>query len=189
MIKSLSILISFLFIAVSVQSQDLAAETINSENVKKLSGPRVGFTFLTTGSSAGLINELNSSSNDESDQKPVFITQYGYQWETRFADSNEGVVGLVEWVVLIGGLEKGLFLPSASSLFGIRSSSGFEIAAGPNFSLSGVGYLLAIGKNFKSGKLNFPVNIAYVPSKNSSWGDDEPTGHRISLTVGFNISK
>ena len=77
MIKSLSILISFLFIAVSVQSQDLAAETINSENVKKLSVPRVGFTFLTTGSSAGLINEINSSSYDESDQKPVFITQYG----------------------------------------------------------------------------------------------------------------
>jgi hypothetical protein len=187
--KPLFFSILFFFVSLSIHAQHSSTENSNSEIVKKLSGPRIGFTFLTSGSSADFINDFNSNSNDNSEHKSAFITQYGYQWETRFADNDEGIVGLVEWVFLIGGLEKGFFLPSASSLFGIRSANGFEFAVGPNLSITGVGYLLAIGKNFKSGNLNFPINIAFVPSKKNTWGDVDPTGHRISLTLGFNISK
>ena len=152
-----------------------------SAQIQQLAGPRIGFTLLTHGSSADFIN-------DTEDQKSAFITQYGWQWESRFADNGD-FAGLVEWVVLVGGMEQGLFLPSVSSLVGVRNGSGFEVAGGPNLSLSGVGMVFTVGKNFQSGNLNFPVNIAFVPGKSSAWGDDDPTGARISLMLGFNMSK
>ena len=80
-------------------------------------------------------------------------------------------------------------MPSFSSLVGIRTFKGFEFAVGPNLSLSGMGMVFTIGHNFKSGNLNLPVNIAFVPGKNGSWGGDNPTGARISLMVGFNVTK
>ncbi|HMX41820.1 MAG TPA: hypothetical protein PKD78_15890, partial [Saprospiraceae bacterium] len=38
-------------------------------------------------------------------------------------------------------------------------------------------FLFAFGKSFKSGKLNIPVNVFYIPNR---------TGHRFGLSVGFN---
>ena len=167
-----------------------------SAQIQKLGGPRIGFTMLTHGSSADFINDRGEDYDDQTgssywteDQKMGFISQYGWQWETRFADNGE-VAGLVEWVVLVGGMEQGMFLPAVSSLVGIRTGNGMEAALGPNLSLSGIGMVFTIGKNFKSGDLNYPVNIAFVPGKSSAWGDGgEPTGSRISLMLGFNMSK
>jgi len=83
-----------------------------------------------------------------------------------------------------------MFLPAVSSLVGIRTGNGMEAAIGPNLSMSGIGMVFSIGKNFKSGELNFPVNIAFVPGKASAWGDGgDPTGSRISLILGFNMNK
>jgi len=161
--------------------------------IDRLAGPRIGFTLLTHGSSADFINDRSSEYNgfDEvytEGQKMAFISQYGWQWETRFVDNGE-VAGLVEWVVVVGGMEQGMFLPAVSSLVGIRTGNGMEAAIGPNLSLSGIGMVFTIGKNFKSGDLNFPVNIAFVPGKTSAWGDGgDPTGARISLILGFNMS-
>jgi len=161
--------------------------------IDRLAGPRIGFTLLTHGSSADFINDRSSEYNgfDEvytEGQKMAFISQYGWQWETRFVDNGE-VAGLVEWVVVVGGMEQGMFLPAVSSLVGIRTGNGMEAAIGPNLSLSGIGMVFTIGKNFKSGDLNFPVNIAFVPGKSSAWNDGgEPTGARISLILGFNMS-
>ena len=167
--------------------------TANAQ-IDRLAGPRIGFTLLTHGSSADFINDRSSEYTgfDEvwtEGQKMAFISQYGWQWETRFVDNGE-IAGLVEWVVVVGGMEQGMFLPAISSLVGIRTGNGMEAAIGPNLSLSGIGMVFTIGKNFKSGDLNFPVNIAFVPGKSSAWGDGgEPTGARISLIVGFNMSK
>jgi hypothetical protein len=169
--------------------------TANAQ-IDRLSGPRIGFTILTHGSSADFINdrgedydENTGSSYWTEDQKMGFISQYGWQWETRFVDNGQ-VAGLVEWVIVVGGMEQGMFLPAVSSLVGIRTGSGLEAAVGPNLSLSGIGMVFTLGKNFKSGDLNFPVNIAFVPGKSSAWGDGgESTGARISLIVGFNMSK
>jgi len=115
------------------------------------------------------------------------ITQYGWQWESRFAD-NGSIAGLVEWVVVVGGMEQQMFLPSISSLVGIRTGEGMEYAVGPNLSATGINMVFTIGKNFKSGDLNFPVNLAFVPNGNV-WGEDEESGARISIMVGFNMGK
>ena len=79
--------------------------------------------------------------------------------------------------------------------------------------------VIGAGYSFKFGKLNLPVNIAYVPSMNKTYeghlyseipvdpdgipnsGDEyleyidteysvtHPTGARVSIMVGFNLSK
>jgi hypothetical protein len=147
------------------------------------------------------------------------MSQYGWQWESRFLDGGD-VVGLVEWIALVGGMEKGMFLPSVSSMVGLRTASGFEFAVGPNLSLGGIAMVIGIGKTLKFGKLNVPVNIAYVPSINKTYnqsgplletfydpdgipdnGDEyfdyteenysvtHPTGARVSVMFGFNLSK
>ena len=148
--------------------------TTSAQQIDKLAGPRVGVTYLTPGF---MSEELETS----------VITQYGWQWESRFAD-NGNVAGLVEWVVVVGGMEQQMFLPSISSLVGVRTGEGMEYAVGPNLSATGINMVFTIGKNFKSGDLNFPVNLAFVPNGNV-WGEDEESGARISIMVGFNMGK
>jgi hypothetical protein len=172
--------------------------------IERLNGPRFGTTFITKGSTADYLNDGINFNEDENggfgNTGTAFTTQYGWQWETRFADGGENFIGIVEWVALIAGLEKGRFFPSASSLIGVRTIKGFEFALGPNFSLSGVGLVFALGYNFKSGNLNIPINLAFLPGlkKEGSYTDvisnerfeyDYNTGSRISLLIGFNMSK
>ena len=169
--------------------------------IERLTGPRVGATFITEGSAADVVNEGIDFNNNNMFGKTgtAFTSQYGWQWETRFADGGGDVVGIVEWIVLVAGMEKGRFLPSASSLIGARTSKGLEFAIGPNLSLAGVSMAIAVGYNFNSGKLNIPVNLAFVPGikKQDSYYDqltgngvnyDYNTGSRISLIIGFNLS-
>ena len=165
---------------------------VSNAQIKHLKGPRIGVTLVTPGWSADIINEGLSADKEPNYESgfsgSAFVTQYGWQLESRFADG-EKVVGIVEWIALIGGIEKGLFLPSVSSLVGLRSDAGIEFAAGPNISLSGFSMVISTGYNFKFGNLNVPVNIAFVPSKPGAWGNDNTTGARISLMAGFNLSK
>jgi len=192
--------------------------------IKKLAGPRVGVTMISPGSLASVIrgdvsmfsNEVREEWTGSTGKYGAAITQYGWQWESRFSDGGE-VTGIVEWVALIGGMEKGLFLPSVSSMVGLRTDKGVEFAVGPNLSLGGIAMVFGAGYNFKFGKLNVPVNITYVPSMNKNyyheaeydythmWDDDgnsiapvlespeysvtHATGARISVMVGFNLGK
>ena len=166
--------------------------TYAQAQVQKLSGPRIGITLLEAGSTAEFITNGWGWNDDGEGVDPnltgTYMTQYGWQWESRFADGGE-ITGIVEWVLLVGGMEKGMFLPSTSSLVGLRTSQGIEVAAGPNLSLSGIGFAVSGGYNFVFGNLNVPVNVAFVPSKSGSWGDNNVTGARFSVLVGFNLRK
>lgn len=139
----------------------------------KLSGPRIGFTILSS--------RFRESVNEEFEENiGPFITQFGWQFETRLFTLENGTMGLFEFVPLIGGLEQGKFLPSLSALVGIRGGKGFEVGAGPNLSLSGAGLVFAVGTNFQSQNINFPVNVAFAPSKD---------GARFSVLFGFNTRR
>ena len=132
---------------------------------------------------------------------PAFTTLYGWQWESRFADGGGNITGIVEWIVLVGGMERGKFLPSASSIIGARTDKGLEFGIGPNLSLAGIGMVFGVGYNFKSGRLNLPVNISVLPGRKmtgeiqnqgGNWQTEEyeyNTGTRIAITLGFNMSK
>ena len=134
-----------------------------------LDGPRVGFTVLSPG-------VLDKARESLSDLNP-FLTQFGWQFESRLFRMPNGVSGLVELVPLVGGLEQGKFLPSVSGLLGVRGAKGFEFGLGPNVTPLGANLVLALGSSFHSNGINFPVNLAVVPGNG---------GARVSLMMGFN---
>jgi len=179
--------------------------TANAQ-IEKLAGPRLGFTFISPGPIADFLHD--GFDFDEDDQYgstgAAFTTLYGWQWESRFADGGGEIVGIVEWIVLVGGMEKGMFLPSASSIIGARMDNGLEFGVGPNLSLSGIGMVFGVGYNFKSGNLNLPINISVIPGKsmegtaynfndatqiNEETNYEYNTGTRVAITLGFNMSK
>lgn len=161
--------------------------TLPSNFTQNLSGPRVGFTILTDG-------ELTDNLDEEFGLNSNLITQFGYQFEKQVMGDDK-IAGLVEALLFIGGLEHGLFLPSASGMFGARFESGYEFAIGPNISLAGAALVLGFGKTIKAGNLNIPINFAWVPSTSRQRNEDDndlnetktvETGHRFTITVGFN---
>lgn len=188
MMKNIFILIIY-FISVGnlfSQIQYSNTNTISNNITQSLSGPRVGLTILTNG-------DLTETLSDEFGLNSNFITQFGYQFEKQIM-GDEQVVGLVEGIVFIGGLEHGLFLPSLSGMFGARFGSGYECAVGPNISLSGPSLVLAFGRTIRAGNLNIPISLAWVPStqRQRDTNDDGlkqtyNTGHRFTFTVGFNF--
>lgn len=137
-----------------------------------LSGPRFGVTAL----SDGVMNDLLAKGF----QAPPMISQFGWQMERAFYRSDSGVAAVTEWVVLMGGLEHDLKIPSLTWLVGMRNANGAEFGIGPNFSPAGSALAIAAGVTFRHGYLNVPVNVAIVPSK---------TGTRISMLTGFNMRR
>ena len=135
-----------------------------------LSGPRFGFTSL----SDGIVQKLQER---DITVRPA-ISQFGWQFEKEFFSKTGGVAAVNEFVVLAGGLEQGVVLPSVSWLVGVRSPTGVEFGMGPNITPAGVALALAGGVTFRSGALNVPVTFAVVPSKD---------GMRVSMLTGFNM--
>lgn len=149
-----------------VPGDEASPETVH------LSGPRLGFTVLTE----GVLNRAR----DQVHALNPFLTQFGWQFESRLFRLPNGTSGLVELVPLVGGLEQGLFLPSVSGLLGLRGPKGLEFGLGPNVTPLGADIVLALGTSFRSGGINFPVNLAVVPGHG---------GARISLLIGFNTRR
>jgi hypothetical protein len=135
-----------------------------------LSGPRIGMTYL----SPGVVNQIKD--DFDHDVNPM-ISQFGWQFEKRFMSSDTGATAVTEWVVLVGGIDQGVVIPSLTWLIGMRTVGGVEIAAGPNLSAAGTGLAIAAGVTARVGNLNVPFNVAVVPSKN---------GPRFSFLLGFN---
>ena len=136
----------------------------------KLAGPRFGITFL----SAGIVDKLAARSIDAA---PV-ITQFGWQFERQFLGAGEGTAPVTEFVILVGGLEQGLFLPSATWLVGLRSVKGTEFGIGPNITPAGIALAIAVGTTLRRESVNIPINVALVPSA---------SGVRLSVLTGWTM--
>jgi hypothetical protein len=140
--------------------------------VANLSGPRFGITMLPE-STVETFREHNF------DLRPA-ISQFGWQFEKQFYAKDGGIAVLNEWVVLVGGLDQGVALPSLSWLVGMRTANGTELGVGPNVSASGMALAIAAGTTLRAGFLNVPVNLAVVPSR---------SGMRISFLTGFSVRR
>jgi hypothetical protein len=136
-----------------------------------LSGPRFGFTQL----SQGIVDKLQTERNIT---VRTGISQFGWQFEKQFYSKAGGIAAVNEFVFLLGGLEQGVTLPSASWMVGLRSPTGLEFGIGPNITPAGVALAVAGGVTFRSGSLNVPITFAVVPSKD---------GTRVSMLTGFNF--
>jgi len=147
--------------------------------IESLAGPRIGVVYMTASPATTFLNgdlyleDMGELPPDYDDiAKGALTTLYGWQWENRFADGGD-VTGVVEWIVLVAGMEKGKFLPSVSSMVGARTASGLEFAVGPNLSMSGIAMVFGMGYNFKSGDLNIPVNFAFVPGRAGTYTETD----------------
>jgi len=137
-----------------------------------LSGPRFGLTML----SQGVVDRLRERAIDV---RPA-ISQFGWQFERQFYRRDSGVAALNEWIVLFGGLEQDVVIPSFTWMVGLRSRDGLELGIGPNVTPGGVALAMAAGVTVRAGVVNVPVNVAVVPSK---------VGTRVSILTGFNMRR
>lgn len=172
---------------------------------KNFSGPRVGFSYFSPGTTTSYL--------EENGKRPV-TALFGWQFEARLFTIEDGTSGLVEFVPMVGGIDQGLFFPSANFLLGLRGGSdrSWEFAMGPQFGVKAdyqnqiqgsMGLVIALGTSFKRGNVWFPVNLALVPSVGSretvttvdakgvvtSTEKTFQTGWKISLIAGFNSRK
>jgi hypothetical protein len=138
-----------------------------------LAGPRFGVTSL----GQGIVDKLRTERNIT--VRPL-ITQFGWQAEKQFYTRDSGVTAVNEWILLLGGLEQGVVLPSLSWMVGMRTHEGAEFGIGPNITPAGVALALAAGVTFRAGAVNVPMNFAVVPSKD---------GTRVSFLTGFTLRK
>ena len=174
--KHLLLTLALALVAAPTSAQTLAplpdpkvppvAETVS------LAGPRFGFTSLSDGVVATLKDKNITVKNG--------IAQFGWQFERQFYSKEGGPTVLNEWVVLVGGLDQGVVLPSVNWLVGLRTREGAEFGIGPNVTPAGVALTLAAGVTFRTGALNIPMTFAVVPSKD---------GMRISMLTGFTLRK
>jgi hypothetical protein len=137
-----------------------------------LSGPRFGMTMLSDGVVKALADRdiaINST-----------ISQFGWQFEKQFYTKSSGVTALNEWVVLVGGLDQSVAIPSVSWLVGLRTKEGAEFGIGPNVTPAGAALVIAAGVTFRAGVLNVPMNFAVVPTKE---------GTRVTVLTGFTMRR
>lgn len=151
---------------------------LSNAQIKNMAGPRIGVTLISSGETTDFLTGVDNGPS-------AFTTQYGWQWESRFADGGN-ITGLAEWVFVVGGMERGKFLPSLSSLVGFRTLEGFEMGIGPNLGASGLGIVFGFGFTATSGKLNLPINFVFSPAREGWFGID--SGAAFTILLGFNIS-
>jgi hypothetical protein len=142
------------------------------DNEKDMSGPRLGFSFLS--------QEIrNNAKKEENIDLPPIISQFGWHSEMSFNIPESPITPLTEFIVLVGGVEQEVFIPSLTAVIGFRTKkTGFELAMGPNISASGTALTIGLGKTLEFGKLEVPVNVAFVPSK---------SGFRMTFLTGFRL--
>ncbi len=137
-----------------------------------LSGPRFGLTLL----SDAVIDTLQ----ERNIEVGPHISQFGWQFEKQFYGKGSPITMVSEWVVLVGGLDQSVALPSVSWLVGVRTRDGAEFGIGPNLTPAGAALALATGITFRAGAFNVPLNLVIVPSK---------AGLRVSVLSGFNMRR
>jgi hypothetical protein len=115
------------------------------------------------------------------DLEPI-MSQFGWQWETQLISQNSGNQVLMEWVLLVGGVEQDEFNVSLGWLSGYRLANGVEFGVGPNLSYSKdtqdttTSMILAIGATAPFGDMYIPVNLAVSIAQG---------GPRLTVLVGW----
>ncbi len=161
--------------AASAQIQDPAtpeARMAREVPRRHLNGPRFGFTVFT-----GDVADRR----DQADLEPI-MTQFGWQWETQLIATPNGSQALMEWVLLVGGMEQDEFNLSLGWLAGYRLENGLEFGVGPNLSYSvdneetTSSMIFAFGSTLPFGNLYLPINFALSVAKG---------GPRMTALIGW----
>ena len=140
-----------------VSAQEPIPETMRARQLPRqtLSGPRFGFTTFT-----GDVAKYRRAAG-----KSAVMTQFGWQFETQIVSGDSGHQALMEWVVLVGGVEQSEFNTGVAWLAGLRMPNGFEIGVGPNLTIPDTGepstsMVIASGITVPMGGFYMPANLA-----------------------------
>ncbi len=100
----------------------------------KNNGPRMGLSYVI-GNTAKILS-ASKAEGGLGINSPVVMSQIGYQFEGSYLSAGD-FQALLEGLIFITGVEKGLFSPSLALLNGFRSSkNGWEFGFGPTFRIS-----------------------------------------------------
>lgn len=123
-------------------------EVIISNNVGKMnnSGPRMGVAFLHESDMYDFYRRSETQGG-----LGIFpaMTNLGYQFEGQYIGT-ENFSALAEFIVNVGGMEQGQFIPSFTLLNGFRfGKQGWEFAFGPSFGFrrTSLGFFAEADKN------------------------------------------
>ena len=166
----------------------LFAQPAEAMRVEIVFGPRVGVTYIAVNPEE-FNKSLQETYPDESRSYFPMMTQFGVNLEQRIRLGDTDSHFAFQEVLVIGGIDQNIFLPSLSVLIGFRSRVGLEFGLGPNVTLvrseeglvPNLSVIYAAGWTFNFRDVFVPVNIAVVPT---------PTdGHpRVSFMTGFNFN-
>lgn len=181
MCRSIKILAAAFVIAavvpMGISAQAAIPEEMQARKLPRqhLSGPRFGFTAFT-----GDVARLRQSAG-----KQPIMSQFGWQFETQILSTQSGNRALMEWVVLVGGVEQDEMNLSLGWLAGYRLPNGLEFGVGPNVSVRKeamddltTSMLVAVGATLPFGELYVPANIAVAFAEG---------GPRITTLLGWII--
>lgn len=179
--RPIHIFLAALVMAAAVPAWAYAQDTIpDSMQVRKLprqhlSGPRFGFTTFT-----GDVATFRQAQG-----KQPIMSQFGWQFETQIVSTRSGNQALMEWVVLVGGVEQDELNLSLGWLAGYRLPNGVELGVGPNVSVRKeavddptTSMLIALGATLPFGELYVPANVAVAFAEG---------GPRITTLLGWII--
>ena len=137
-----------------------------------ISGPRFGVTAFT-GDVARLRNSIGKS---------AVMTQFGWQFETRIVSTHSGSQALLEWVVLVGGVEQDELNIGMAWMAGYRLANGLELGVGPHVGVRREGgapstsTVMAAGWSMPVGEISVPLNAAVALAEG---------GPRITTLIGW----
>ncbi len=137
-----------------------------------LAGPRFGLTAFT-----GQVAEMRSRAG-----KSAVMSQFGWQFETQMVSTEHGNQALLEWVVLVGGIEQDELNLGLAWLAGYRTATGIEFGVGPHLGLRKEGgdpttsMVVAGGATVPFGEIYVPLNLAVAFAEG---------GPRITALMGW----
>ena len=164
--------------AVFAQARPIVPESRQVQRLPRqsLNGPRFGFTTFT-GDVARARQDADMS---------TIMAQFGWQFETQIVSTKTGGQALMEWLLLVGGMEQDDFSAGLAWIAGYRLEGGLEFGVGPNFSWNKnsedltTSMVAALGATIPAagGDILIPVNVAVAFAEG---------GPRITTLAGWII--
>ncbi len=146
-------------------------------------GPRVGVSWRFT--------SVSEFSEDVGTYFPIY-SLFGACVELRIPLGETKSHFVVQEVLLVGGIDQSIALPSGAVLVGYRGASGFELGVGPILSFDQGGFIyylgfsfspgvvVAAGYTFSLGGIFVPIDVSWTVPNQRTWGG-------ISVTTGFSF--
>ena len=143
---------------------------------RNLGGPRLGVTYVP--GNTALAQKLRQNGIGSS------ISQFGWHFEYQIIPEGGGPSFVIQGIPMVGGVEYGTLIPTATFAMGVRLPDGYEFGMGPNLMFGGskgvtTALVVAVGKSFNYGGVSIPLNLVFATN---------PDGNRVSVMFGYAIA-